>query len=295
MLSAMATPWDRAAPGYLEQWVPRFIPYHLDLIRELVLEVGQRVLVVSAGPGAEALAAVRAVDLEGHVRATDKSEEMVRLCRERMELAGFGDTPRVRCEVADASDATGGPWDAVVCAFGLWQIDGTAPSGAESPRDVALRKWRESLSPSGKVGVITWGPSEPEDPFERLFETLREVEPKHAPSNARIDAERDAMHELFARAGLVIVRHTVVRHPVTFPTNEAFVDAVREACVWRRVWEEIGDVRMQKVATTYYSRNGGPDAPVSFEPAATLVLGARPGAEVALENRPSVRVSKHPA
>jgi hypothetical protein len=218
---------------------------------------------------------------------------MVRLCRERMDLAGFGDARGVRCEVADAADTTGGPWDAVICAFGLWQLDAEAPPGGESPRHTALRQWGESLSPSGKVGVLTWGPSEPDDPFERLFETLREVEPKHAPVNARVEAERDAMQGLFDRAGLIIVRHTVVRHPVTFPTAEAFVGAVREACVWRRVWEEIGDVRMEKVASTYYARNGGPDVPVSFEPAATLVIAARPGAEVELEHRPSVRVSKH--
>jgi SAM-dependent methyltransferase len=287
----MATPWDRAAPGYLETWVPRFTPYHLDLIRELCLKVEQRVLVVSAGPGEEALAAARVVDLQGFVRATDKSEEMVRLCRERMEVAGFGHARSVRCEVADASDATGGPWDAVVCAFGLWQLAGEGVNGDPSPRETALRRWGESLSPSGKVGVLIWGPSEPDDPFERLFQALRDIEPAYAPASARPDAEREAMALLFERAGLSTVRHTVVQHPVTFPTAEAFVRAVREACVWRRVWEEIGDVRMQKVASAFYAENGGPDAPVSFEPTATLVIGARPGAEVELDQRHSVRVS----
>jgi SAM-dependent methyltransferase len=289
----MATPWDRAAPGYVEQWVPRFTPYHLDLVRELALQVGQRVLVVSAGPGAEALAAVRAVDLEGYVRATDKSEEMVRLCTERMELAGFGEATCVRCEVADASDTAGGRWDSVLCAFGLWQLEGEAAPGATSLRQLAIRGWGESLSPSGKVGVLVWGPSEPDDPFERLFQALRELEPTHAPVGSRPLAEREAMAALFEGAGLAIVRHTVVRHPVTFPTAEAFVRAVREACTWRRVWEEIGDARMAKVATAFYAENGGPDAPVSFEPAATIVIAARAGADVELDQRPSVRAPRH--
>jgi SAM-dependent methyltransferase len=289
----MATPWDRAAPGYLETWVPRFTPYHVDLVRELALNVGQRVLVVSAGPGAEALAAVRAVDLEGYVRVTDKSEEMIRLCRDRMDVAGFGNARSVRCEVADASDASGGPWDSVICAFGLWQLDGDPVHGATSPRQIALRAWGEALGPSGKVGVLIWGPSEPDDPFERLFEALRGCEPKLAPPRARVLAERDAMAALFESAGLAVVRHTVIRHPVVFPTAEAFVRAVRESCVWRRVWEEIGDVRMHKVALAYYEKNGGPDAPVSFEPMATMVIGARPGAQVDLDQRPSVRVPKH--
>jgi hypothetical protein len=281
----MATPWDRAAPGYLETWVPRFIPYHVDLVHELALEVGQRVLVVSAGPGSEAVAAARAVDLEGHVRVTDKSEEMVRLCREQMAIAGFDDPHRVRCEVADAADASGGPWDAVMCAFGWWQIAGDA-------RGTALRAWGESLSQSGKVGVLLWGPSEPDEPFERLTDTLRALEPDHAPKDRRPLASRESLAALFHGAGLEVVRHTVLRHPVTFPTAEAFVRAVKEACTWRRVWEELGDVRMEKVARAYYADHGGPSAPVSYEPAATLVIAARPGAHVVLAEHRSVRVPK---
>jgi hypothetical protein len=59
----MGTPWDRAALGYLEEWVPRFVPYHLDLVREMALAPGQRVLVPSAGPGAEVLPVARAAKL----------------------------------------------------------------------------------------------------------------------------------------------------------------------------------------------------------------------------------------
>src|SRR5580700_3047907 len=116
----MATPWDRAAAGYLEEWVPRFVPYHLDLVRELALHAGARVLVASAGPGAEALAVARVVGDGGRVRATDKSEEMVRICREQVKSAGFAN---IEAHVADAAETSGGPWDAIVCAFGLWQIE----------------------------------------------------------------------------------------------------------------------------------------------------------------------------
>jgi len=31
----MGTPWDQPATQYLEEWVPRFVPYHLDLVQEL--------------------------------------------------------------------------------------------------------------------------------------------------------------------------------------------------------------------------------------------------------------------
>jgi len=78
----MATPFDHAAQRYLDEWVPRFVPYHLDLVRELALAQGQRVLVARSGPGAEVLAVSRAVGPLGSVRATDPSAEMVRICSE---------------------------------------------------------------------------------------------------------------------------------------------------------------------------------------------------------------------
>jgi ubiquinone/menaquinone biosynthesis C-methylase UbiE len=274
----MGTPWDRAAEGYLEEWVPRFVPYHLDLVRELAMRPGDRVLVTSAGPGAEVLAVARAVGDSGAVRATDKSVEMVRICREQTDRAKLG-TP-VECAAADASDASGGPWDAILCAFGLWQI----PSRVEM-----LRAWRQALSAKGKVGLITWGPSDPGEPFHLLSECLHELEPAMAVADPQVHAARDAMGAMFAEAGLAMVRHTVVRHTLAFSSAEAFVRAMREACTWRRVWEEIGDARMQRVGARFCDRVGGPGAPLSFEPTATIAIAALPGAEVELQHRPSVR------
>ncbi len=259
----MATPWDRAARGYVEEWVPRFVPYHLDLVRELAVSPGQRILVVSSGPGAEVLALARAVGPTGHVRATDKSDEMIRICAEKAREGAFA---QVACSVADALDASGGPWDAIVCAFGLWQIE---------RRDEALLAWSRALAPSGKIGIVTWGPPEADDAFERVGHALSEVEPDLSTPSPRILAEREALGEMFARAELAMVRHTVVRHVMTFKTAEGMIRALREACTWRRVWEEIGDARMQKVAARFYEWTGGPDKPLSFEPPATIALAAR--------------------
>jgi len=274
----MGTPWDRAAEGYLEEWVPRFVPYHLDLVRELALRPNDRVLIASAGPGAEVLAVARAVGDHGLVRATDKSAEMVRICRAQVERAHLP-TP-IECAVADASEAGGGPWDGVVCAFGLWQL----PARVD-----ALRAWAGELSPHGKVGVITWGPSDPGEPFKLLGDCLRELEPSYSVPDPHVDAERDAMAAMFAEGGLAMVRHTVVRHTLSFRSAEAFVKAMREACTWRRLWEELGDARLERVAARFYEKVGGPETPLSFDPPATLAIAAHPGAEVGLQHRPSVR------
>jgi ubiquinone/menaquinone biosynthesis C-methylase UbiE len=277
----MGTPWDRAAEAYLEEWVPRFVPYHLDLVREMALKPGERVLVTSAGPGAEVLAVARAVADHGFVRATDKSQEMVRICHEQMARAKLD--VRVECACCDASDASGGPWDALLCAFGLWQL----PS-----RDAALHAWARSLAPRGKVGVITWGPGDPSEPFELLSACLRELEPTYDVPRPHVHAGRDEMHAMFLEAGLSMVRHTVVRHTLSFASAEAFVRAMREACTWRRIWEELGDARLERVASRFYERIGGPATPVSFDPPATLAIAALPGAEVEIEARPSVRAPK---
>jgi ubiquinone/menaquinone biosynthesis C-methylase UbiE len=276
----MGTPWDRAAQGYLEEWVPRFVPYHLDLVREMALRGGERVLVPSAGPGAEVLAVARAVGAQGVVRATDKSAEMVRVCRDTIGRASL--PGRIECAVADATEARGGPWDAVVCAFGLWQL----PSRVD-----ALRAWRAALAPNGKVGIITWGPSDLTDPFHLLGACLRASEPAAVLPEPHVQAEREAMAAMFGESGLSMVRHTVVRHTLSFPSAEAFVRAMRESCTWRRIWEEIGDARLERVATSFYERVGGRSAPLSFDPPATVAIAALPGAEVTLEGRPSVRAA----
>jgi hypothetical protein len=64
---------------------------------------------------------------------------------------------------------------------------------------------------------------------------------------------------------------------------------MREACTWRRIWEDLGDARMERVASLFYEKVGGPTTPLSFDPPATIAIAAPPGAEVELLNRPSVR------
>jgi SAM-dependent methyltransferase len=259
----MGTPWDRAASGYLEQWVPRFVPYHLDLVDELAPRPGERALITSAGLGAEVILMARAVGPDGFVRATDENPEMVRLCLEQVDRAGL--PTRIDCAEGDASDASGGPWDAVVCAFGFWQL---------LSRERALRAWRDALAPRGKIGILTWGPIEPAEPFAMLSAILREVEPDSVEPDAQGDAKRDAMASLFEDAGLIMVRHTVVRHTLSFCTAEAFLRALRETCSWQRLWEALGDARLQRVATRFYEACGGPDLPLSFDPPATLAIAA---------------------
>ncbi len=278
----MGTPWNRAADRYVSEWVPRFRPYHVDLIEQLALDPGQRVLVTTCGPGTEVLSVARAVGTTGHVRATDMASGMVDVCAASITEAGF--TDRVTCAVADAADTSGGPWDAVVCAFGLWQIEN---------RDETIAAWAKALAPGGKLGILISGPPDADDAFESMNEVLRELEPHYPRPKTRILAARDSLQAMLASAELSIVRLTVVRHTMSFRSLEAFVDAMKEGCTWRRIADQLGEERAHRVALRFFEKMGGdPTQPLSFRPPSTIVIAARPGEEVRLEGRPSVRVPR---
>jgi hypothetical protein len=99
------------------------------------------------------------------------------------------------------------------------------------------------------------------------------------------------MAQMFEEANLSMARHTVVRHTLTFRSAEAFVTALREACTWRKIWEELGDERLGRVAARFYGLVGGPDAPLSWDPPASLAISGHPGADILIESRrASVRV-----
>ncbi len=281
----MRAAWDRAAAGYLKEWAPRFVPYHLDLVRELSLHGGERAFVPMCGPGAEVVGLARIIGKRGFIRATDGSGEMIRIAAEKLRSGGF-DT-RTEFAVAEANDASGGPWDVIVCAFGLWQLAGAGQEDEAPSVAVALQAWANALSPRGKVGILVWGPSEDGQPFELMRECVRELEPARAWPNAYDTARRESMRKLLHDAGLEMVRHSVVRHTLSFRSAEVFVSALRESCSLRQTWEELGDARFERIARAFYEHVGGPEVPLTFRPPATLVIGTLPGAEVELDVHPS--------
>jgi len=264
--------------------MPRFVPYHLDLIRELTLKQGDRVLVTSAGPGAEVLAVARAIGDRGAIRATDRSPAMVGYCAEQVKKAGF--STAIACVEADAANTAGGPWDAIVCCFGLWQYE---------DRHAVLTAWRASLAPEGKVGILTWGPADPDDPYEQLNRALKAVAPQVHSPDTRIQAERGEMAAMFDAADLDMLRHTVVRHTINFRSTEEWVSAISESCTFRRIWEELDEETYHRIVVRFYDTMGGPDAPLSYRAPATIAIACPKGANVELEGRPSFRPPSMPS
>lgn len=276
----MATPWDRASEGYVAEWLPRFTPYHVDLVEELLVEgTAARVLVPCCGTGAEVIGVARELAPGGVVRATDADPVMAAFAESRVRAAGFDG---VSVERAAAEDASGGPWDVVLCAFGLWQLD---------HRTDVLHAWKSALAPHGKVGVLTWGPPDDEDPIELMTKCVREREPTIEIVAPHILSALDSMAAMFDAAGLSLVRHTVLRHTISFASAEGFVAALREARHWHELFARLGEERTAKIISAFYDKVGGPTAPVPWVAPATLAVAAAPGDEIALRSRPSIKVS----
>ncbi len=72
--------------------------------------------------------------------------------------------------------------------------------------------------------------------------------------------------------------------------DPAFFDALDEDRVDARSKKLFlfGPERMGLVTAHFYDRVGGPQEPLTFEPAVTCAIAALPGAEIELLSRPSV-------
>lgn len=273
----MGARWDRSSPVYLEEWLPRFVPYQLDLVAELAVREGDRVLLPRAGPDVSAFA--RAVGDKGRVRATEPDPLLRRTCERRLDDAGLRRV--VTVVEAPEHDTADAPFDVVACAFGLRHV---------SDRRAALAKWASALEPQGKLALMIWGPVSADDPEEWVARSAREVDPALDFGGDRLDTERGALSFLLESAGLALVRHTVVRHVVTFRSADAFVTALREASEWRDVHATLDSATAARITARVCELAGGPDRPVVFDPAATIAIAGLPGAEIELPHRPSVRI-----
>ncbi len=264
--------WDRASPGYLVEWQPNFGPYEADLASELGLREGDHVLTTA---GFEAVALARAVGESGKVFACDPSDDVLVLCKERVDAAGLAS------RLSTSTAVVGGPFHAAVSAFSLMQ--------SSDPTET-LRNLGTMIRPDGKVGVIVWGPATDGDP-ERAFATIiDELHPEIHATEKLAGLDRASLATLFEHAGLAVVRHTIAMHPLVFQRAERFAMSLLAARTYGPKLVTRGEAHVGAALARFYQRVAAQDAPVSYSPAATIVIAAHPGAEVELPHRPSVRV-----
>src|SRR3954470_10412337 len=120
------------------------------LVDALQASPGQTVLELACGPGETGLRAAERVRPGGKLIATDATEAMVELVRERAEKLGLDD---VEARVMDAEwiDLPTASVDAIVCRWGFMLL---ADPGA------SLVECRRVLRPGGRVSLAAWAGAE---------------------------------------------------------------------------------------------------------------------------------------
>jgi hypothetical protein len=160
-----------------------------------------------------------------------------------------------------------------VCAFGDREID----------LGDALPKWSDALEARGKVALLFWGPAEPDDPVVLIERMFADREPPRTP-------DRNALQSMLVAAGLTLVRHTLLRHTISFSRAETLADGVVAASTWGPSFDAQNEAKKGKCRARFFDAVGGPNAPISWQPIATLAIAALPGAEIELPHRPSIKV-----
>jgi aminoglycoside phosphotransferase (APT) family kinase protein len=153
-----------------------------------------------------------------------------------------------------------------------------------------LRNLGEMIRQDGKVGVIVWGPATDGDPERAFAKIIDELHLEIHATEELAGLDRASLAAMFERAGLAVVRHTIVMHPLVFQRAERFAMSLLSARTYGPQLVKRGEEHVAAALARFYERVAAQDEPISYSPAATIVVAAHPGAEVELPHRPSVRV-----
>jgi SAM-dependent methyltransferase len=141
--------WERNATGWgkradrIRDWG---MPVSVALIDALVLQPGQRVLELAAGPGDTGFLAAELIQPGGTLLSSDGAEAMVALAETRANAAGIGNVEFRRLEL-EWIDLPAASVDAILCRWGIMLI---------TDRGAAAREIRRVVHPGGRVALAVW-------------------------------------------------------------------------------------------------------------------------------------------
>src|SRR4051812_26655936 len=163
----------------------RLVPASEQLVTDLQVRPGERLLDVGGGTGNTALAAARR---DAEVVCTDIVPELLEHARKRAELEGL----TYETEVADAQALPydDGSFDVVTSTIGVVFAADAEQAAAELVR---------VLRPGGRLGPTAWVP---EAPGGKLLELVRQHDPGDNPGDPLRWGTRDGVDQLFARHGV---------------------------------------------------------------------------------------------
>lgn len=268
--SPVAALFDELADTYDAVGVDFFAPIARGLVRELAPRRGERALDIGCGRGAALLPLASAVGPDGSAVGIDLSPRMVELARDAVERAGLDAVVMVGDAMTPPSLDT--PPDVIAASLVLFFLPDPA---------AALRRWRDSLSPRGRLGVSTFGPYD-----EHWRDTVDAMLQRFAPPGVR-DARTSGsagpfasdggMEALLRDAGFDEVR------TVTSAVSPRFDDAdhwyrwsmsVGQRQFWKAIPpEQLGTVRTEVFAAVERCRDG--DGRIGFDQQVRYTIGRR--------------------
>ncbi|MFC7489393.1 MULTISPECIES: class I SAM-dependent methyltransferase [unclassified Knoellia] len=243
-----AEAWHRWGPS-IERWLGTATGQMLDDVR---LTEGSRVLDVAAGAGGQTLAAARRVGSSGHVLATDISPAILRFTADEAAAAGLSNVTTLEADGEDLSAVPDGSVDAAISRVGLIYFP---------DRVRALEEICRTLRPGGRVSAIIYSTPDRNGFFSIPVGVIRRVAGLPAPGPGLPGpfslGGPGVAEAAYAAAGLVDVTVTTVPSPVRMANaaecvrfeQESFgalhqmlsgVDDTARAGAWREIEEALG-------------------------------------------------------
>jgi SAM-dependent methyltransferase len=243
-----AEAWHRWGPA-IEDWLGAATEQMLD---DVHLGPGSRVLDVAAGSGGQTLAAARRVGESGHVLATDISPAILEFAAQEAAAAGLSNVDTVEADGEDLSALAADSFDAAISRVGLIYFPDQAG---------ALNEICRTLRPGGRVSAIVYSTPDRNGFFSIPVGIIRRVAGLPAPGPGLPGpfsmGAPGVAEAAFAGAGLVDVTVTTVPSPVRLASaaecvrfeQESFgalhqmlsgVDESARTGAWQEIGEALG-------------------------------------------------------
>lgn len=243
-----AEAWHRWGPA-IENWLGAATEQMLD---DVHLKKGSRVLDVAAGAGGQTLAAARRVGESGHVLATDISPAILAYAAREASAAGLTNVTTLEADGEELSVVGDGGFDAAISRVGLIYF----PDQARAVSEICA-----ALRPGGRVSAIVYSTPDRNGFFSIPVGIIRRVAGLPAPGPGlpgpfSLGAPGVA-ESAYTAAGLVDVTVATVPSPVRLESaaecvrfeQESFgalhqmlagVDDAARAEAWQEIEEALG-------------------------------------------------------
>lgn len=232
--------WESAAPGWAkwEDVFSRGIEKATHgLLDAAGIVPGFRVLDVASGAGAQTLLAASRVGSDGRVVASDISVTMLDHLRQNAKSSGITNIETVTGTAEEVAVANG-PFDAVICRFGLMLFPGPVS---------AVSAIRESLKPGSRFAAMVVASPADNPFFSKSMGILLTHANKQPPGPGQPGlfalSQPGVLEGVLADGGLEGIKTEIVRAPLVLPNATAALEMMQQAFgAYRAVVADLDEV-----------------------------------------------------